>query len=133
MRTNLRRWSVVIPAVAVLAACSDAPTKIAAPSSAGVLRTALSPMSGTPTGKTVVIFKDTSSIPLAGVALLNSLGGTVTARWDNIGVAWVKGLSVSALATLSASNLVAAVGNDRILNWLPKTKIGGAIQGDVAA
>lgn len=134
MRTNLRRWSVVIPAVAVLAACTDAPTKIAAPSSqAGVLRTALSPGSGIPTGKTVVIFKDTSSIPLAGVALLNSLGGKVTARWDDIGVAWVSGLSAGALASLSASNLVAAVGNDRILNWLPKTKIGAAIQGDVAA
>jgi subtilisin family serine protease len=134
MRTNLRRWSVAIPAVAVLAACSDAPTRIAAPSSqASVLRTELTPSSGIPTGKTVVIFKDTSSIPLAGVTLLNSLGGTVTARWDDIGVAWVSGLSASALASLSASDLVAAVGNDRILNWLPKTKIGAAIQGDVAA
>ena len=133
-RTHLTRWSlVVIPTVALLAACSDAPTKLSAPSEQGALRTSLTPASGIPTGKTVVVFKDTSSIPLAGIALLNSLGGTVTKRWDNIGVAFVSGLSVSALSTLSASNLIQAVGNDRILNWLPKVRTAGAIAGDVAA
>ena len=133
-RTHLTRWSlVVIPTVALLAACSDAPTKLSAPSEQGALRTSLTPASGIPTGKTVVVFKDTSSIPLAGIALLNSLGGTVTKRWDNIGVAFVSGLSASALSTLSASNLIQAVGNDRILNWLPKVRTAGAIAGDVAA
>ena len=133
-RTHLTRWSlVVIPTVALLAACSDAPTKLSAPSEQGAIRTSLTPASGIPTGKTVVVFKDTSSIPLAGIALLNSLGGTVTKRWDNIGVAFVSGLSVSALSTLSASNLIQAVGNDRILNWLPKVRTAGAIAGDVAA
>ena len=133
-RTNLARLSlVVVPTVALLAACSDAPTKLSAPSEQGALRTSLTPASGIPTGKTVVVFKDTSSIPLAGIALLNSLGGTVTKRWDNIGVAFVSGLSVSALSTLSASNLIQAVGNDRILNWLPKVRTAGAIAGDVAA
>ena len=133
-RTNLARLSlVVVPTVALLAACSDAPTKLSAPSEQGALRTSLTPASGIPTGKTVVVFKDTSSIPLAGIALLNSLGGTVTKRWDNIGVAFVSGLSASALSTLSASNLIQAVGNDRILNWLPKVRTAGAIAGDVAA
>ncbi len=134
LRTNLRRWFVILaPTAALLAACSDAPTRIAAPTSSAEVRTSLTASSGIPTGKTVVVFKDTSSIPLAGITLLNSLGGTVTKRWDNIGVAFVSGLSTSALTALSASSLIAAVGQDRILNWLPKVRTGGAIQGDVAA
>src|SRR5688572_12544631 len=134
LRANLRRWSVILaPTAALLAACTDAPTRIAAPTSSAAVRTSLSPASGIPTGKTVVVFKDTSSIPLAGLALLNSVGGTVTTRWDNIGVAFVSGLSASALATLSASTLIESVGNDRILNWLPGVRVGGAIQGDAAA
>ncbi|HYN80472.1 MAG TPA: S8 family serine peptidase [Gemmatimonadaceae bacterium] len=134
LRANLRQWSVILaPTAALLAACTDAPTRIAAPTSSAAVRTSLSPASGIPTGKTVVIFKDTSSIPLAGLALLNSVGGTVTTRWDNIGVAFVSGLSTSALATLSANTLVESVGSDRILNWLPNVRTAGAIQGDAAA
>jgi subtilisin family serine protease len=53
----------------------------------------------------------------------------VTTRWDDVGIAFVTGLSPSALATLGASALVEAVGNDRILNWLPKHSIGGAVEG----
>src|SRR5215210_644869 len=133
LRTNLRRWSVILaPTAALVAACSDAPTRIAGPAPTTAVRTSLGAISGIPTGKTVVIFKDTSSIPLAGIALLNSLGGTVTKRWDNIGVAFVSGLSTSALTTLSASSLIASVGQDRILNWLPKIRKAGAVQGDVA-
>lgn len=133
MRTNLPRLSVVIPALVFVAACSDAPAKIAAPSQATTLRAELSATTETPTGKTVVVFKDTTSIPLAGIALINSLGGTVTKRWDNVGVAWVSGLSATALTSLSANSLIAAVGNDRILNWLPKITTHGAIQGDPTA
>ena len=89
-RTHLARWSlVVVPTLALLAACSDGATKLSSPSDPGALRTSLTPASGIPTGKTVVVFKDTSSIPLAGITLLNSLGGTITKRWDNIGVAFV--------------------------------------------
>ena len=134
MRANLTRWCVVgVPSLALLAACSDAPTKISAPANVGSPRTTVTSTSGIPTGKTVVVFKDTASIPLAGIALLNSLGGTITQRWDNVGVAFVSGLSASALATLSANSLIEAVGNDRILNWLPPYKTGGAVQGDVTA
>lgn len=134
LRTYLRRWSVILaPTAALLAACSDAPTRIAAPTSSAEVRASLTVPSGIPTGKTVVVFKDTSSIPLAGIALLNSLGGTVTKRWDDIGVAFVSGLSTSALTTLSASTLIESVGQDRILNWLPKIRTAGAIQGDVTA
>ncbi len=134
LRTNLRRWSVILaPTAALVAACSDAPTRIAGPAPTAAVRTSLGTTSGIPTGKTVVIFRDTSSIPLAGIALLNSLGGTVTTRWDDVGVAFVSGLSTGALATLSANSLVEAVGNDRILSWLPKVRTGGAIAGDVSA
>jgi subtilisin family serine protease len=124
---------ILAPTAALLAACSDAPTRIAAPTSSAPVRTSLSPASGIPTGKTVVVFKDTSSIPLAGIALLNSVGGTVATRWDDIGVAFVTGLSASALSTLSASSLIESVGQDRILNWLPGVRTAGAIQGDVTA
>jgi subtilisin family serine protease len=124
---------VLAPTAALLAACSDAPTRIAAPTPSAEVRASLTASSGVPTGKTVVIFKDTASIPLAGIALLNSLGGTITQRWDDIGVAFVSGLSASALTSLSANTLVEAVGQDRILNWLPNVRAAGAVQGDVTA
>jgi lantibiotic leader peptide-processing serine protease len=132
---NLARWSViVVPATLVLSACSDAPTAVTPSSSiAPAPRTALSTTSGIPTGKTVVIFKDTSSIPALGLALINSLGGTVTTRWDNIGVAFVGGLSVDALTKLQVSSLIAAVGNDRYVNWLPKYSVRAVQAQDAVA
>jgi subtilisin family serine protease len=115
----------VVSVLATLIACADLPTS---PQSASVepniaQRTA----SGVPTGKTVVVFQDTASIPAAGIALLGSLGGTVATSWNDIGVAFVTGLSAGAISTLAASDLVAAVGNDRILNWLPNLRVGGAV------
>jgi len=135
MRANLARWSVVaVPALLVIAACSDGPTALPSIEHASISpKASLTPATGIPTGKTVVVFKDTSAIPLAGTALITSLGGVVTKRWDNIGVAFVGGLSVSSLATLSASNLVAAVGNDRYINWLPKTSVRAIQAKDVVA
>ncbi|MBA3343189.1 MAG: S8 family serine peptidase [Gemmatimonadaceae bacterium] len=134
MLSRTDRWSVIVmPAILAVAACSDQPTSpspvFRAPSGPTA---SLSTASGIPTGKTIVVFKDTSSIPAAGITLLNSLGGTVTTSWDNIGVAIVTGLSTSALTSLSASALVQAVGNDRILNWLPQTKVL-AVEGDALA
>jgi lantibiotic leader peptide-processing serine protease len=135
MRANLARWSVVaVPALLIVAACSDAPTGVPSAEHASIApKASLTPATGIPTGKTVVVFKDTSAIPLAGTALIASLGGVVTKRWDNIGVAFVGGLSVSALTTLSANNLVAAVGNDRYINWLPKTSVRAIQAKDVVA
>jgi subtilisin family serine protease len=134
IRTNLARWSVlVVSAVAVLAACSDAPTGIA--SSASGLSTradVVSVTSGIPTGKTVVIFRD-ETIPVGGLDLLTSLGGVVTAHWDNIGVAFVGGLPSSALAVLRANPLISLVGNDRYINWLPKTTVRAVQARDVLA
>ena len=124
-RASTAARCAVVSLVATLIACADLPTspstRVDAP--AGALRTA----SGIPTGKTVVVFKDTSSIPAAGLALLGSLGGTVTTSWNDIGVAFVTGLSVEGISTLAASDLVAAVGNDRVLDWLPDLKIGAVV------
>ncbi len=133
-RTYLARWSVfVVPAIVALTACSDEPTSISAPQNTpGQVRTSLSPASGIPTGKTVVVFRDTASIPAGGLALINSLGGVVTTRWDNVGVAFVVGLSTSALTSLSASDLVKAVGNDRYINWLPNLRVGKAVSATTA-
>ncbi|HVF40512.1 MAG TPA: S8 family serine peptidase [Gemmatimonadaceae bacterium] len=129
------RWSLIaVPAVLVVAACSDQVTS--PPPSINTTpeapRMSSVAASGIPTGKTVVVFKDTSSIPAAGINLLNSLGGTVSKRWDNVGVAFVTGLSATSLATLATSDLVSAVGNDRILSWLPRSR-ATAVAGDPLA
>ena len=125
MRANLARWSVlVVPAAVLMAACSDAPTAVSSsPSTAPAPQSVVNVSSAVLTGKTVVVFKDTSAIPFAGLALINSLGGVVTKRWDNIGVAFVGGLPLAAISTLKASGLVAAVGNDRYVNWLPRMSV----------
>jgi subtilisin family serine protease len=95
-----------------------------------VQRTSAVATSGIPTGKTVVVFSDTAAISQAGLDLIASVGGVVTKRWDDIGVAFVTGLSVNALTSLRANSLIADVGNDRILDWLPGVKAGAAVQGD---
>ena len=136
MRTNLARWSVVVvPTLAVISACSDAPTAVspARPEEVAAPASNSSIASTAYTGKTVVIFKDTSAIPSAGLALINSLGGVVTKRWDDIGVAFVGGLPLAAISTLSASDLVAAVGNDRYIRWLPQTRVRAVQAKDVLA
>lgn len=83
---------------------------------------------GTPTGRTVVVFEDTASVPTEGLALITALGGTVATQWNDIGVAIATGLPLEALASLEASDLVAAVGNDRIVNWLPGLRVGAAVE-----
>lgn len=127
-RPSLTRLAIVAPAALVLAACSDQvvpPTS--APFTAPAARVSAPAI---PTGKAVVVFNDTSSIPLAGVSLIQGLGGTISTSWDDIGVAWVTGLSAAALTTLQASDLVAGVGLDRVQGWLPRTTLGSAIAGD---
>ncbi len=127
MQMHRHRFALLCVAAAlVTASCSDQistePTYIP--------RSALSVASGVPTGRTVVVFNDTASISLAGVNLIETLGGTVVKRWDDIGVAFVSGLSTSALTSLQASDLVSQVGNDRILNWLPAMKLGAVVEGE---
>ncbi|MEX2109569.1 MAG: S8 family serine peptidase [Gemmatimonadaceae bacterium] len=129
---QLRKFAVrfslgTVLLAAAAGACSDLPTApvpVLPPSSLS-----LSSASGIPTGKTVVVFRDTASIPAAGLSLLTSLGGTVTNKWDDIGVAIVSGLSVESLTALRASDLVEDAGNDRILNWLPGLRVGPTASG----
>src|SRR4029078_160506 len=126
MRANLARWSVlIVPAALTLNACSDSPTAVSSSSqNIAAAPRSIENLSGLHlTGKTIVIFKDSTSIPSAGLALISSLGGTVTKIWDDVGVPFVGGLPIANIATLSASNLVAAVGNDRYVNWLPRLKV----------
>ena len=134
MRTYLARWSVVVvPVMTVLAACSDDSPGISAPQKLDAPRSSYSALSGVPTGKTVVVFKDETSIPAGGLALVSSLGGTVINRWDNVGVAFVTGLSIASITSLRASDLVASVGNDRYINWLPRTTVTPVQATDVLA
>jgi len=135
MRANLARWSVVVvPSALILSACSDSPTAVSPSQSITAAPRSVTSLSGLHlTGKTVVVFKDSSSIPVAGLALINSLGGTVTKRWDDIGVAFVGGLPIANITTLAASNLVSAVGNDRYINWLPRYSVKAIQARDVLA
>jgi subtilisin family serine protease len=125
-RASTAARCAVVVVLATLIACSDAPTS-------PTFRTlepgnnAQKSATGVPTGRTVVVFRDTSSVPAAGLALLRTLGGAVTTDWSDIGVVISTGLSSGALGTLAASDLVAAVGNDRILDWLPNLRVGGAV------
>ena len=133
-RACLARWSVLaVSTVTVFAACSDETPGISAPQQPVAVRTSLSPATGIPTGRTVVVFRDTTSIPAAGLALINSLGGNVTRRWDDVGVAFVSGLSIASLASLQASDLVKAVGNDRYVQWIPQMKLRAIQAKDVLA
>lgn len=126
LRASLATRCAAAVALATLIACADLPTS---PRS-GPLEpsgVALAAASGVPTGRTVVVFKDTAAVPAAGLELLRSLGATVTTDWSDIGVVIATGVTVDALAAIAASDLVAAVGNDRILNWLPDLRIGDAV------
>lgn len=118
---------IILPML-VAVSCSE---PLTAP---GAARPALSTSvdeGGIPTGRTVIVFTDTASIPESGLALISALGGTVTTRWDDIGVAFAVGVTTDALAALEASDLIAAVGNDRVVNWLSGLTIGSAVEGDV--
>lgn len=110
-------------------ACSDLPTT----SPPTALHREARAMSGIPTGKTVIVFRDTSAIPADGLTAIGLAGGVVTKRWDDIGVAFVTGLSAEAIASLRTNDLISLVGSDRIQSWLPKLRIAGAVQGDVSA
>ena len=117
--------SAILPAL-VAVACSDTTTEPAATPRA---ISASVDAAGVPTGRTVVVFTDTASIPASGVDLISTLGGTVTTRWDDVGIAFVTGVSPDALATLQGSDLIQAVGNDRVVNWLSGLTIGSAVEG----
>ena len=129
--------SAALAALAALAACADQPTAPGAaprapdaPARAPSLALA---GSGVRVARAVVVFRDTAAIPAAALDLVASLGGTVTTRWDDVGVAFVNGLSADALARLRASDLVAGVSYDRLLNWIPGVRVGGTVAASAVA
>lgn len=131
---STRRLAYVGALSAVLTLAGACREEITTPSSllTASHRSASVAASGIPTGRSVVVFKDTASIPAAGLLQIAQLGGVVTRRWDDVGVAFVSGLSTAALGSLAASDLVHAVGNDRILNWLPATRLGTVVEGEAS-
>jgi len=106
----------LIAAAALVAACSESPT---APELATGPRPQANLTSGISLPRVVVVFKDTSGVPAQGLALIASLGGTVSGSFGDIGVAFVDGLSAATLAQVRASALVAGASYDRLLNWIP--------------
>jgi len=119
------KLSRLFPAAAlVFAACADEPT---APSR---LTPDAARLTSVPSGNAAVVFADETSIPASGLGLISSLGGTTTSRFDSIGVVFVSGLTATALETLAADPSVLGVALDRVLNWLPGVRIGGAIEAD---
>jgi lantibiotic leader peptide-processing serine protease len=129
MRVTITTRTLLAFATVAMAACSEpltSPrTELAEPHSV----TSASSTTGVPVNRVVVVFRDTTAIPAEGLALLSSLGATVAQSWDDIGVAFVDGVSATALSALRGSSLVEAVGHDRLVNWLPNLRIGSAVQG----
>jgi len=125
MLSSCRTRVLCAAAVLALAACRDA-TRLSAPERGAPERPSAS-LTGVPVGRAVVVFKDTSDIPQSGLALITQLGGSVASRFDEIGVAFVDGLTATALASLRGSDAVAAAGYDRLLNWLPGLHVGGVV------
>jgi len=113
----------LVAAALLLAACAEAPT-----STPSMARThASARMTGTVLPRAVVVFRDTAAVPALGLTLIRSLGGTVAGSFDDIGIVFVDGLSVAALAQLRASSLVAGVTYDRLVNWLPGVRAAGVV------
>lgn len=114
-----------VAAAFALAACTDTPTS---PASLTSYSAVTNSAAGVVLPRAIVVFKDTAAIPLAGLALVASLGGTVSQSFADIGVAFVDGLSATALAQLNANDLVQEAGFDRLLDWLPNLRIGPAVE-----
>jgi lantibiotic leader peptide-processing serine protease len=126
MAANRTLLTVGIVLAVALAGCADrdatapaSPVDPLAPPApeASVLGTA---------GSSVVVFAD-ESVPDAGLDLIASLGGTLTSRFDDIGVVFVAGLGGLARAQLRASSLVDDAGPDYVLNWIPDLHLGDVV------
>lgn len=104
----------------LLAGCADTATEPTASMVGSRARAGM--LSGVPLPRAVVVFRDTASIPLQGLTLIQSVGGTVSRSHPEIGVAFVDGLSTVALLQLRASDLVQFAGFDRYLNWIPSVR-----------
>lgn len=126
-----RSTPLVLAATLVLAACAETPTTPTPVMHRLGSSTHLT--SGVPTGRAVVVFTDTASIPAAGLAQIALLGGTVSTAYADIGVVTVNGLSAVALAELNANALVSGAAFDRYLNWLPNVRGVAAVEATAVA
>lgn len=117
---STRSTVCAVATAALLAACADSPTDPA--TSMVASRSGGAMIGGVPLPRAVVVFRDTAAIPLQGLALIQSLGGTVARSHPEIGVAFVDGLSAVGLLQLRASDLVQSAGFDRYLNWIPAVR-----------
>jgi lantibiotic leader peptide-processing serine protease len=133
MRTPRTMQMLVASAAVAIVGCSE-PTapRPAAPDDGPIVTTSAGISSGVPVARAVVVFKDSTSIPAAGLDLLGLLGGTVAQSWGDIGVAFVDGLSPEGLSRLRESDLVALAGYDRLVDWLPGLRVGSALQGQAS-
>ena len=116
----MRFRSILAASLLILGACSDDPVAPGAPEAPRFSTTSAA-------GGAVIVFSDTASIPADGIALIQSLGGTVSTRLDSIGVVFASQLTATALDDLRANSLVQTVGVDRGINWLPGLRIGGTV------
>lgn len=86
-----------------------------------------------PSGAAVVVFVEESGLPDEGLALIVSLGGTITSELPQIGVVFATGLTGAALDVLRGSGLVLDAGPDYVLDWLPGVRAGPVVEEPDAA
>jgi subtilisin family serine protease len=113
-----RPTSFVISAVLIVGACTEPPTT----PTLSPIKGTIAHVTGVPTGRAVVVFKDTAAVPAAGLLQIAALGGVVSTVYADIGVVTVNGLSATALAALNGNALVSGATFDRYLNWLPNVR-----------
>jgi subtilisin family serine protease len=125
------RSGLVLLALVVAACAEDSTSPERAPDSPSPELAPDSPSFSTAeltrTGSAAVVFESADAIPVGGIELITSLGGTVTSRFDGIGVVFVTGLSTLALDLLRASDLVAGAGPDYELDWIPDYVVGDVV------
>src|SRR5438067_3702259 len=135
MHTRLTlRVAFALSVSVALAACSDSTTSPLPPERPAPQQPLRSiSVSSSAVPRVVVVFRDTTAIPASGLSLIAGLGGTVAERRDDIGIAFVDGLSLATLAQLRASSLVYDATFDRLLHWLPGVRALGAVAADAVA
>lgn len=122
MATTGGKWAWAALFAALGVACSD--LKPVAP--VGGNSVAADVVNEPPARQHLVVLRDQREPSSNLLAAIATLGGRITRDHGEIGVLAVSGLSDAAVATLAADSAVAAIGRDRVLQWLPPTEAFGA-------
>ncbi len=117
----MKRWMILGGLALATIGCSDRDLMTPDPAEAPSASTSVV----APSGNAVVVFKSETGVPSAGLDLITTLGGTITSRYDGIGVVFASGLSSAALSTLRGNDLVEDAGPDYELNWIPDDLVVG--------